>query len=313
MGMERLSSRAVIGMFYEALQQASGASWVDAVSNYFESDQASEEYPWLGQVPTLREWIGGRHAKGLNTFGLTIENLHFEATLEILLKHLRRDKTGQIMVRIGELADRSQTHWARLLSTLILGGESQVCYDGQYFFDTDHAEGDSGAQSNKITTDISALPASVHGAATAPSPEEMQQAIIRSVTTMGAFRDDQGEPMNETARQFLVMVPFSLLPAAQTALTMPRQTGVSEVVLPDDVQVRVASNVRLTWTDKFLTLRTDGRVKPFIRQEEEGVQIKAKAEGSEFEFDNDAHQYGIDTWRNAGYGRWQYACLNQLV
>ncbi|GAG27129.1 unnamed protein product, partial [marine sediment metagenome] len=24
--------------------------------------------------------------------------------------------------------------------------------------------------------------------------------------------------------------------------------------------------------------------------------------------DNDAHQFGLDAWRNVGYGYWQHAC-----
>ena len=42
-----LSSRAVVGMYYEALAAANGIGWIDGVSNYFGSDQASETYPWL--------------------------------------------------------------------------------------------------------------------------------------------------------------------------------------------------------------------------------------------------------------------------
>jgi phage major head subunit gpT-like protein len=314
MGAEVLSSRAIIGMFYEILEQNTGTSWIDSVSNLFDSDQALETYPWIGMVPTLREWIGGRHAKGFNSAELNIENLHFESTIEILVRELRRDKTGQLAVRIGELADRTNTHWAKLLSVLILNGETQLCYDGQYFFDTDHQEGNSGAQSNLITTDISALPATVHGSATAPSPEEFQQAVSKSITQLTSLKDDQGEPINETAREFLVMVPYSLLSVAQTALTVPRGTGVSEIIMPDNVTTKVVGNVRLNaWTDKFATFRTDGRLKAFIRQQETDVVMKAKAEGSEYEFDNDAHQYGVDTWRNVGFGRWQYAVLNQLV
>jgi phage major head subunit gpT-like protein len=313
MGAEVLSSRAIIGMFYEILEQNTGTTWIDSVSNLFDSDQALETYPWIGMVPTLREWIGGRHAKGFNSAELSIENLHFEATLEILVRELRRDKTGQLAIRIGELADRTNTHWARLLSVLILNGETQLCYDGQYFFDTDHSEGDSGTQSNKITTDISALPATVHGTATAPSPEEFQQAVSKSITQLTSLKDDQGEPINETAREFLVMVPYSLLSVAQTALSVPRGTGMSEIIMPDNVVTKVVGNTRLNWTDKFATFRTDGRLKAFIRQQETDVVMKAKAEGSEYEFDNDAHQYGVDTWRNVGFGRWQYAVLNQLV
>jgi hypothetical protein len=48
---------------------------------------------------------------------------HFEGTLELAVRDMRRDKTGQIMVRVNDLADRTNAHWASLLSTLILNGE----------------------------------------------------------------------------------------------------------------------------------------------------------------------------------------------
>jgi phage major head subunit gpT-like protein len=315
MDSARLSSRAVIGMYYEALQAQTGQGWIDAISNYFTSDQPSETYVWLGMPPALREWIGGRQAKGFSDTGLEIKNRHFEATLEILIRDLRRDKTGQIRTRINELAQRGQTHFASLLSTLIVNGASALCYDGQYFFDTDHSEGSSGSQSNDITTDISALPASVHGSTTAPSPEEMQQAILDSIAKMYSFVDDQGEPLNETASQFLVMVPVGLAKATQAALTIVRQAAASTFSM-EGLTINAAVNPRLTtagWTDKFVTFRTDGTVKPLIRQEETTPQLKVKDENSEYAFDNDAVQFGIDTWRNVGYGRWQGAVLNQLV
>lgn len=315
MDQSRLSSRAVVGMYYEALAANAGAAWIDQVSNYFTSDQSSEEYAWLGMPPTLREWIGGRNAKGFTSNGVTIANKHYEATLEIALKDMRRDKTGQISARVGEFAQRGQSHFASLLSTLIVNGESTACYDGQYFFDTDHSEGDSGTLSNDITTDISALPASVHGSATAPSPEEMQQAILASISQMYTFKDDRGEPINEDASSFLVMVPVGLSQAALAALSMVRQAGVSSFAV-DNFDVRLAINPRLTaasWTDKFVVVRTDGSIKPLIRQEETMPELKVKDENSEYAFDNDAIQLGLDTWRNVGYGRWQGAVLNQLV
>ena len=49
-----LSSRAVQGMYFEALEAAANIGWLDAVSNYFTSDQASETYPFLGMPPALR-------------------------------------------------------------------------------------------------------------------------------------------------------------------------------------------------------------------------------------------------------------------
>ncbi|OPY15236.1 MAG: Mu-like prophage major head subunit gpT [Syntrophus sp. PtaB.Bin001] len=313
MGAGTLSSRAIIGEFYKTLETDPGANWIGPLSMLFTSDQDSETYPWLGQSPAMREWIGGRNAKGFRENGITIANKHFESTIEVLVSELRRDKTGQILTRIRELAARTNSHWASLLSTLILNGTSALCYDGHAFFDTDHSEGDSGTQDNDLTCDISALPASVHGVVTAPSVEEMQQTILKAVSAIFGFKDDVGEPMNEGARSFLAMVPVSLYLVAAKAVSLPIGTGVSEQNVPADLNISVVPNARLTWTDSLAVFRTDGNVKPFIRQQETEVMLKAKAEGSEFEFDNDAHQYGVDAWRNVGYGYWQHACYIQMT
>jgi len=308
MGLERLSSRAIIGEFYNTLQADAGMEWINDTSMMMQSDQESETYAWLGMVPGMREWVGGRQAKGFRDNGITVANKHYESTIDILLRHLRRDKTGQAMVRIRELAVRTNSHWASLLSTLLLAAPSAVCYDSQYFFDTDHSEGDSGTQNNDITVDISALPAVVHGVVTAPSVEEMQQSIISGITAILGFKDDTGEPMNESAQKFRVIVPASLFIVASKAVSMPMGVGVSEQNVPANMSISVSMNPRLTWTDSFAVFRADGNTKAFIRQEETAVQLKAKAEGSEYEFDNDAWQFGVDTWRNVAYGFWQHAC-----
>lgn len=308
-----IGSREVIGRFYNTLEQDAGLEWVDSISMLFSSDQDGETYAWIGQSPVMREWIGGRHAKGFTENSIELKNTHFEATVEFLVKDMRRDKSSQVDIRIDDLAKRTNSHWASLLSTLIVSGESALSYDGQFFFDTDHAEGESGVQSNKIDVDISALPAEVHGVVTAPSVAEMQQAILAGVTQIQGFVDDQSEPMNETANQFLVMVPTTLHIAALNALAVAGGTAL-ESQTGHGLNIRVVSNARLnTWNDKFAIFRTDGATKPFIRQQETEVQLKAKAEGSEFEFDNDAHQYGVDSWRTAGLGYWQHACLVKMV
>jgi phage major head subunit gpT-like protein len=133
MSAKGLGSRAIIGEYYKTLEQSEGQSWLRAVSMLFTSDQDSETYKWLGQTPAMREWVGGRQAKGFRENGITIINKHYEATMEVLLRELRRDKTGQVLVRVQEMARRTNAHWASLLSTLIINAESTACYDGQYF------------------------------------------------------------------------------------------------------------------------------------------------------------------------------------
>jgi uncharacterized OsmC-like protein len=306
-----LSSRAVLGMYYARLEANPGLAWVNGVSNLFNSDQASETYPFLGQSPAMREWVGGRQAKGLAANSLIITNKHYESTLEIALRDMRRDKTGQIEARVNEFADRSMTHWASLLSTLIINGTSAACYDGQYYFDTDHSEGSSGTQDNDIGVDISALPGAVHGVVTAPSVEEMQQAILKGIAQILSFKDDRGEPMNENAQRFMALVPASLYLTAVAACSVLANAAMANNMNPNSVAgltVDVQMNPRLTWTDSFAVFRTDSPIKGMIRQSETDGAVKVKDETSEYAFDNDAIQIGIDAWRNVGYGYWQRAC-----
>lgn len=313
MGANSMGSRAIIGNFYMRLEQDLGASWVPQVSMLFQSDQEAEEYKWLGMAPAMREWIGGRQAKGFRDNGIVIRNKKYESTMEVPVDWIRRDKTGQIMVRIAEQTERANAHWAKLLNQLILDAEAAACYDGQYFFDTDHSEGDSGTQDNDITYDVTTT--------TAPTAGEMETAILKAIQQIIGFKDDQGEPMNENAQKFLVMVPVPFMSVAAAALgssiIIDASTSRSNTVLTlssmAGFQVALAINPRLTWTTKFAVFRADGQLKSFIRQEEEAITVDAIAEGSEEEFKNDRHLYGIKAIRNVGYGMWQHSALVTLI
>jgi len=315
MGASGLGSRAIIGSFYEALNISEGLGWVPRVSMPFTSDQESETYKWLGMSPVMREFVGGRNAVGFRENGLTIINKTFEATLKVLVDDLRRDKTGQVLIRIQELADRTASHWASLLSTLIVNGETSLAYDGQNFFDTDHSEGDSGDQTNDLGSgDYSQLNV---GTANNPTPSELADAFMVTVQHFFKFLDDQAEPINEFASAFLVMVPVNMWGAGNTAINanlLNTGSGARDNPLKGlGVTLDIVANPRLTANDdRFYVFRTDGRAKPFIKQEEEGVTIAAIAEGSELEFQQNEHHYGVKAIRNVGYGLWQHAIVSLL-
>ena len=290
--------------------------YYDKVATVMPSGTTTELYHWIAQLPGMREWIGARQAKGFTGNGITILNKHYEATIEIQKKDSRRDKTGQVQARVDEFADRGQTHWASLLSALLLNGASTLCYDGQYFFDIDHSEGNSGTQSNKITVDISTLPVNTPGAITAPSVEVAQQVLLAGIAQILSFKDDQGEPMNENARRFTAVVPTSLFLVFSAAVAAITTAALQQNLNPNLIKgivIDVEMNARLTWTDTIAIFRTDSPIKAFIRQSEQDIELKAKAEGSEFEFDNDAWQFGIDGWRGVGYGYWQRAVMVTMI
>ncbi len=314
MSAKGLGSRAIIGEYYAALEQDIGASWVPLVSNMFNSNQESETYKWLGQAPALREWVGGRNPKAFRENGIAIANKHFEATMEVLVEELRRDKTGQILIRVREMAQRVNAHWAKLLTALIVAAEATNCYDGQYFFDTDHSEGDSGTNDNDVTF------AAATG--TVPTAGEMSDAIMAAATKIIGYKDDQGEPFNENAREFLVMVPPATMTQACAALgstvlvdsaTAVRSNTIMAAGALGGYMFKLAVNARLTGATKMYLFRTDAETKAFIRQQETEPLVDALAEGSDEEKKHKRHLYMVDTWRNVGFGLFQRACLTTFT
>jgi phage major head subunit gpT-like protein len=324
MSGQGLGSRAIIGRYFARLEVATGMSWIPQVAMQVNSDQSSEEYKWLGMSPAMREWVGGRNAKGFRENGITIVNKHYEATMKALVKELRRDKTGQMLIRIGEMADRTAAHPASLLSTLIKNGASAACYDGSNFFATNHSEGDSGTQSNAIQVQLTTLPVTNRGTPDNPTVAEMQYAILKGIAQILSFKDDQGEPMNEMARNFMVMVPTRCWAAAEGAVSVSMVDSGAANLVPANrkINISVELNTRLDdtfglsgspETTEFVIFRTDGVVKPFIHQIEQDVMMKVIAEGSELEFNDDEHHYGVDKWENVGYGYWQHSCKVELT
>ena len=304
-----LSSRAIIGRMYQKYEELLGAGFATKLGMKFTSDQESETYRWLGMTPPMREWIGGRQAKGLRSNPYTVTNADYEATLEVQRKDLRRDKTGQLFARIDELAARAAGHWDKLVHDAIIAGESTNCYDAQYMFDIDHSEGDSGTQLNLLAT-AQVTPLNV-GTAAAPTESEMIDAILGVIAYMLSYKDDNGEPMHGDAKNWMIMCPYNLWGAAVACATS-HTLGAASGAVRDNVMLRsgfnldVVMNSRLTTTTVFYVFRTDGPAAPFILQEEEGLKVAAKAEGSEYEFDTRMHQYGVSATRAVGYGYWQY-------
>lgn len=300
---EKITTRGVVGMILARLETGS-AQWVTDLAMRMQSDQDMETYAWLGNSPALREFIGGRTPAELKELSFTISNQDYEGSILLRSKDMRRDKLGMIAIRVNQLADRSMDHPAKLLSTLIMNGESTACYDGQYFFDTDHLEDDSGTQSN----DIGASAAS----ATAPTADEMSDAIMSAIQAIFGFQDDRGEPMNQDASEFTVMVPVSYMKAALKAVTALLGNGGESSTIPalkSYFNIKVVANPRLTWTTKIAVFRTDSEAKPFILQEENIPDVVALGEGSEYEQQHKKQLFGVDWTGNVGFGFWQHACL----
>lgn len=123
-----------------AFQQAFDGAPIDFGQFTLEvpSTTSQEEYAWLGQTTAFREWIGDRVIQNLKQHGYTIKNKTFENTVGVPREAIEDDQFGIYSPLMAQLGQDAREHPAILLYALLKNGFSQACYDGQYFFDTDH-------------------------------------------------------------------------------------------------------------------------------------------------------------------------------
>jgi phage major head subunit gpT-like protein len=306
MGYSGLSNaRAFTGRFFQRYEATLGGSWAPAIGFASPTDQAQETYKFLGLPPALREWVGDRLEKAFELYSTTIINKTYEFTLPIDVDELRRDKTAQIMMRVGQTAQRAAEHWEKLLTTMIEA--NPLCYDGQNFFDTDHSSKDSGTQENDLdSTDVPPLNVTT---AAAPTRDEAIDIILGLYQYMVGYKDDQGEPMNGGAKEFILMCPPKMYGAFVAATSVDLAlAGARNILSVQDFKVRAVPNPRLTASNNIVFFfRTDSEAKPFILQEELPLQAQYIGAGSEEEFKNNRHLFGGKAIRNVGPGLWQHA------
>lgn len=105
------------------------------------STTASNTYAWLGQFPKLREWVGDRVIKNLEAYDYAIANKLFESTVRVARTELEDDQYGVYSPLMEEMGRASGDHPDELIFSLLADGLHHSCYDGQFFFDTDHPVG----------------------------------------------------------------------------------------------------------------------------------------------------------------------------
>lgn len=122
---------------------AGAASMWEVVAMLALSGGASVDYKWLGDFPMMREWLGDRVIKDLSAFRYEIANKDYEATVEVDRNHIEDDQIGVYTPMIQGLAQSAKQHPDLLIFALLAAGFTTTCFDGQYFFDSDHPVGDS--------------------------------------------------------------------------------------------------------------------------------------------------------------------------
>jgi len=259
------------GLRSEFFRQFDGATtYFQDLATRIQSNSDSETYKWLGSVPPL----------------------------EVDRDEIADDKTGQIRIRIGELAERAATHKDYLVAQLILNGETSGfnSYDGVTFFSNNHVSGSSGLQSNELESDA----VDPNNAST----EEFRDGLKAAIGAMLDYKDDQGDPMAISGTGLSCIVPTTMYLTALEAVSATVVSSTSNVL---SGVARVIAFPWLSDQSKWYLLKTDGVVRPFIFQDREAAEFTALTEDSDEGFRREKFLYGVRARYRMAYGYWQFA------
>jgi phage major head subunit gpT-like protein len=245
---------------------------------------------FIGQMPSVRKWIGNRVINNLVKKGLTVAPDPFELTIGVKVSELETDRLGLIRPRIQDMTSEMAKHPERLFIDLLAKGFENLCWDGQYFFDTDHpveVNGTVQSVSNMSTAEFSA------------------EALAAALSEMSSLvRDGDGEPLEIGATD--LVVPPQLYDAALRAVNADIIEGTTNV-RKGVVKVHVAKRLAKYPTRWFL-LDCSREIRGIVVQvAKTPVFVAMDAPEDEARFMQSECRYGVDAKYGAGYGLWQLA------
>lgn len=261
------------------------------------STGSQNDYKWLSNFPRMRKWIGEKAIKALAAFSYTIVNDDWEATVEVDRNDMEDDNLGIYGPQSQMAGDSAKQLPDEIVLALVDGGFTSLCFDKQYFFDTDHAQGDGlgGVVSvaNKGTKALSIATLAL-----------AQASYGAYRTAMKKFKDDEGRSLN--IKPTILLVPPALEDTANALMTVDRlEDGKPN---PYKGTATVLCDARLTSDTAWFLLDTTKPVKPFIYQERKApVFVQQTDPQAEDVFNRKKFKFGAEARAAGGYGFWQLA------
>lgn len=258
----------------------------EKIATVVPSATKSEEYGWLGSFPRLRKWIGDRVINSLAAHGYTIKNESWEATVEVNRDDIEDDTYGVYTPMVKELGRSAATHPDEIVFGLLAKGFTETCYDGQYFFDTDHRDEDGPIQSNKGTRALA------------------EESYADARAQMMSLQDAKGTPLGIVPN--LLVVPPQLEKMARKILFADEIDGTTNT-MKDTAELLVVPWLAANPTAWFL-FDTSRAIKPLIFQQRKKPEfVSMDSSTDQNVFMKKQFLYGVDCRDNAGFGLWQMA------
>lgn len=122
---------------FEGGLESAESVW-NRIATHVPSTARSNTYGWLGQFPQFREWVGDRVIKDMAAHGYQIENKLWESSVGVKRTDIEDDSIGIYSPLFLEMGRAAGSHPDELVFSLLKNGGSELCFDGQNFFDDEH-------------------------------------------------------------------------------------------------------------------------------------------------------------------------------
>ena len=276
--------RTAYNMLFEEGFKNATANWKDFCMLVGDQGHTTIEFPFLKSFAFMREWIGPRQIKNLETEKLRIVEKAFEDTVSIPLRDVQTDNWGNYGHILARMGEGCEALWDRLAADAILNPVNWI--DGKAFFSSNREYGEGNTICN---TDSGEL--------TAANFEKAYQ-------TMQLYNAHNGEPLEVTPDLLIVgpenraaaweILKAQYVPDTKTgALTVSnRNFNLAEI----QVNPRIRGKYKKYW---FLA-QTKGSVKPVVLQQSvKGTLVSLDRENDESVFQNNEVIYGCKAFGNA--------------
>jgi len=254
------------------------------------SGSGQNDYTWLSTFPKMRKWIGDKVIKALEAFKYTVVNDDWEATVEVDRNDIEDDNLGIYKPQAQMAGFSARQLPDEIVADLKNNAFANLCYDGQYFYDSDHSV--AGASVSNLGT------AALSGATQAAAAASYGAAR----TAIMSFKDDEGRP--------LALIPDVL--EVPPALETEGRRIVEMEKLADDTPnpykgtAKLVVNPRLTSTTAWFLHVTSMPVKPFVYQERKAPNFVEQTDPeSDKVFSRKKFRFGAEARAAGGYAFWQ--------
>ncbi|EOY1433859.1 Mu-like prophage major head subunit gpT family protein [Yersinia enterocolitica] len=276
--------------FQKAFSQAP-SDW-QKVAMVVTSTGKENDYSWLSRFPKMREWIGDKAVKALEAFNYTIRNKDFEATIEVDRNDIEDDQLLGYAQQAAAAGQSAAELPSDIVFALLSNGFVNLCYDGQPFFDTDHAVRGVSV-SNKSTKKLA-----YQTLAQAKGSYGLARSTLRNM------KDEEGASLK--IQPNLLIVPPALEDDANYLMTADRFPDNTPNIYKGTAEVLVVPELK-TDTEWFL-VDAKQSMKPLIyQQRKKPTFVEQTTEESPDVFMRKKFLFGAEARGNGGYGFWQMA------